>query len=76
MHEAEEAVALVSHGGAQVAIEVVFGVVHHDVVHVVGIGCFTEEGTEHPWDVVVEEPIFSFEQCAVARVVQHEDKGA
>lgn len=75
VHKPEEAVALVAHGGAEIAIEVVLCVVHHDVVHVVGVGRFTEERTEHPWNVMVEQLVLAFKQRAVAGVMQHQDEG-
>ena len=69
--EAFEGIALEGHGTAIVVGHVIFGVMHADVMAVVGFGSLAEEGANYPGEVMVHETIFLFEEDPVAGAVEH-----
>ena len=49
-----EAVSLIRHGGASVVLQVIFRMMHPDVMTVIGFRCLSKEWPNHPWKIVIE----------------------
>ena len=75
-HEGAETIALVIHGAAFVFFQVVFRVVHSDVVAVVAFGRLAEKRPDYPRQIVVENIIFPFEPFSMAGAMKHQTKWA
>jgi len=69
--ETFDAVASIVHGAAQIIREIVFNMMHHDVMSEIGLWGFALERSQHPRDIVIQQAISLLEQGAMAGVVHH-----